>query len=96
MARCVYCKKELAEGTVVDVCRSCGVQVWGERMFNAIVDNMTKARESGDLYQGSVSSHAPQEAAQQKKPMSIVSEALEQLNENQAAQATEENPSALH
>ena len=54
MSKCVYCKKEIDDERVVDVCDSCGVGVWGKKMFQAIIDNMGKAREKGDLYQGSV------------------------------------------
>ena len=52
--RCVYCKSDLDESSVVDVCQRCGVGVWGEKMFKAIIDNMEKARANGDLDQGSV------------------------------------------
>lgn len=54
MKNCIYCKTKIDENSVVDVCKSCGVKVWGERMFDAIRKNMEKARESGDLFQGSV------------------------------------------
>jgi hypothetical protein len=47
--KCIYCGAEISEGSVVDFCRSCGVGVWGEKMFNAIVQNMEEAREKGDL-----------------------------------------------
>lgn len=52
---CIYCKSALDENSVIDVCKSCGHKVWGEKMFKAIVDGMENAREVGDLYQGSVS-----------------------------------------
>jgi len=52
--KCVYCKKELSDDEVVDVCNSCGLGVWGENMFNAIKKNMENARDAGDLFQGSV------------------------------------------
>lgn len=55
MKRCVYCKCEIHDDRAVDVCNSCGVGVWGERMFNAIIENMGEAKEKGDLNQGSVS-----------------------------------------
>lgn len=54
MKHCMYCKKEIGENSVVDVCAQCGHIVWGEKMFKAIIDNMEKARDEGDLYQGSV------------------------------------------
>ena len=59
---CIYCKCQLNDNSVFDVCRTCGFGVWGEKMFNAIVTNMTKAKESGDLYQGSITTPP------QKKP----------------------------
>ena len=55
MSKCVYCSKVIEDERVVDVCDSCGVGVWGKKMFQAIKDNMNNAKEVGDLYQGSVS-----------------------------------------
>ena len=52
--KCMYCNKEIDENSVVDVCFSCGYQVWGRKMFETIVENMENARNSGDLDQGSV------------------------------------------
>ncbi len=55
LKKCIYCKSEIEESSVIDFCKKCGVGVWGEKMFNAIVENMENARDSGDLNQGSVS-----------------------------------------
>ncbi len=55
MKKCVYCNVEIYDERAVDVCNNCGVGVWGERMFRAIIQNMQDAREKGDLHQGSVS-----------------------------------------
>lgn len=55
MKRCVYCKQEIHDNRAVDVCNTCGVGVWGERMFNAIIENMEDAKEKGDLHQGLIS-----------------------------------------
>ena len=30
-------------------CEKCGKDVWGEKMFNTIIQNMERARERGDL-----------------------------------------------
>ena len=48
--RCIYCKKEISDESVVDFCEECGVKVWGEKMFDAIKKNMKDAKERGDLY----------------------------------------------
>ena len=53
--RCIYCKTEIDQNAVVDVCARCGHAVWGEKMFNAIIANMEGARDSGSLEQGSIS-----------------------------------------
>lgn len=47
--KCIYCKAGIEDESVVDFCRRCGVSVWGEKMFNAIVENMEGARASGTL-----------------------------------------------
>ena len=52
--KCIYCSKELSQEEVIDVCQPCGFQVWGEKMYEAIRDNMKQANSDGDLYQGSV------------------------------------------
>lgn len=48
--KCIYCKCEIPEESVIDFCQRCGVGVWGEKMFKAILNNMEEARERGDLY----------------------------------------------
>jgi len=75
--RCIYCKADLSDDSVVDVCRRCGIGVWGEKMFNAIIENMEGARKAGDLYQGSVST-SPNKKSEPKKSAlgSIAAEAL--------------------
>lgn len=52
--KCIYCKTEIAEESVIDFCQRCGVGVWGEKMFNAIVQSMESARTTGNLDQGSI------------------------------------------
>lgn len=52
--RCVYCSAEISLESVVDVCERCGVGVWGQKMFNAIKENMQGMKDKGNLYQGSV------------------------------------------
>jgi uncharacterized UBP type Zn finger protein len=50
--KCIYCNKEISEDSVIDFCDSCGIEVWGEKMFKAIKENMEKARIEGNLYNG--------------------------------------------
>ncbi len=49
MKKCIYCKKEISEGSVIDFCENCGVGVWGRKMFDTIKSNMENARENGTL-----------------------------------------------
>lgn len=53
MKKCIYCKNlSVPETSVVDFCERCGKKVWGEKMFNAILQNMSEAGKRGDLDQG--------------------------------------------
>lgn len=47
--KCIYCNCEIPDESVVDFCQKCGVGVWGEKMFKAIVENMENAHSKGDL-----------------------------------------------
>jgi uncharacterized UBP type Zn finger protein len=47
--KCVYCRAEINDESVIDFCEKCGIGVWGEKMFNLILKNMEDARERGDL-----------------------------------------------
>jgi hypothetical protein len=48
--KCIYCGCDVSEESVIDFCEKCGTGVWGEKMFNAIKQNMEEARNRGDLY----------------------------------------------
>ena len=47
--KCIYCKKEIPYESVIDFCESCGKNVWGDKMFNAILKNMEEAKNNEDL-----------------------------------------------
>ncbi len=47
--KCIYCGSEIPNESVIDFCEKCGKNVWGEKMFNTIVENMNNAKENGDL-----------------------------------------------
>ena len=49
MKKCIYCKSEISDESVIDFCSRCGKGVWGEKMFNAILQNMENARNNDDL-----------------------------------------------
>ena len=49
MKKCLYCGKKLDDNGAFDVCRECGIKVWGVRMFDAIKQNMEDADEKGNL-----------------------------------------------
>lgn len=50
MKKCIYCGSEIPHESVVDFCERCGKSVWGDKMFNAIIENMENARDKGDLF----------------------------------------------
>jgi uncharacterized UBP type Zn finger protein len=49
MQKCIYCKTEIHDDRPLTVCDRCGIQVWGEKMFFAILGKMIKADENGNL-----------------------------------------------
>ena len=65
MKKCIYCKKQIAEESVIDFCEICGKGVWGDKMLKAIKENMEKAKESGDLHQGFVGSELDKKSLQE-------------------------------
>lgn len=46
MVKCLYCKKDIGENVNFYVCDSCGVGVWGRKMFDAIKNNMQNMDET--------------------------------------------------
>ena len=49
MQKCMYCGSEIDDDRPLTVCNDCGQKVWGQKMFNTIIQNMKEAREKGDL-----------------------------------------------
>ena len=49
MKKCIYCGKELNDDSLVDFCEECGKNAWGEKMYNAIIENMKREKEKGNL-----------------------------------------------
>jgi hypothetical protein len=47
--KCIYCKKEVFDNRAIDVCDSCGVGVWGQKMFSTIMKKMDDAKNNDDL-----------------------------------------------
>lgn len=49
MQKCMFCNSQISDDRPLTVCDVCGQKVWGKKMFSTIVQNMTQAREKGDL-----------------------------------------------
>ena len=52
MKKCIYCKCEVHEKSIIDFCERCGKEAFGDKMFSAIIQNMKDAGSRGDLNQG--------------------------------------------
>ena len=52
MKKCIYCKSEIDDTSVIDFCERCGRGAFGDNLFTAIVQNMKEAKQRGDLEQG--------------------------------------------
>ena len=52
MKKCIYCKCDVDESSVIDFCDRCGTGVFGDKMLTAIKQNMQEASKRGDLEQG--------------------------------------------
>ncbi|MEK6871525.1 MAG: hypothetical protein AABX16_01345 [Nanoarchaeota archaeon] len=54
MKKCIYCKQEISEKSIIDFCQNCGRKAFGDKLFHTIVKNMEEASTRGDLHQGHV------------------------------------------
>lgn len=52
--KCVYCKGDVVSDRAMDVCDRCGVRVWGQKMFQAIIENTNREKEKGNMELGRV------------------------------------------
>lgn len=57
MKRCLYCKGEVSDESVVDFCENCGHKVWGPKMLKAIIKNMREAKDKGNISQFTSTKH---------------------------------------
>ena len=49
MRKCLYCKSDISNESVIDFCERCGKRVWGDKMFSTIIEKMESSRENGDI-----------------------------------------------
>ncbi|NPE27160.1 hypothetical protein HNV12_04130 [Methanococcoides sp. SA1] len=65
--KCVYCSTEVGADSVVDMCKSCMYQVWGEKMAKTIVANMERERDAGNLELGCVGDEKKEVVREEEK-----------------------------
>ena len=54
-AKCVYCCSEVSSERAMQICDRCGIKVWGEKMFRAILSSTETEKEKGNMELGRVS-----------------------------------------
>lgn len=54
-AKCVYCCSEISTDRTMQICDRCGIKVWGEKMFKAILSSTETEKEKGNMELGRVS-----------------------------------------
>jgi len=47
--KCIYCSCEIELDSPIDICQKCMYQVWGKKMSEAIISNMRKNQENGNI-----------------------------------------------
>lgn len=53
--KCFYCSNDIDGNEVVDMCKVCMHNIWGEKMTVTIINNMQREKKSGNLELGRVS-----------------------------------------
>lgn len=54
-SKCVYCCSEVPLERTMQICDRCGIKVWGEKMFKAILSSTECEKEKGNMELGRVS-----------------------------------------
>ncbi len=67
MKKCIYCKQDISNESVIDFCEKCGVGVWGKKMFDAILTGMLDAQSKGDLVSTNTNPDFMKEVERNKK-----------------------------
>jgi uncharacterized UBP type Zn finger protein len=54
-SKCIYCCSEISPDRTMQICDNCGIKVWGEKMFKAILNSTETEKEKGNMELGRVS-----------------------------------------
>lgn len=81
--KCFYCRTDIEDNSVVDMCMKCMYQVWGEKMAKTIIENMEKEKGAGNLELGRVGEAEERGMVETSREIEVVEESSIEVRGNE-------------